>query len=171
MQRAVDVSTDGTTTSGIMTGMTLTVSASPTSLLNSNDTDGLKIFVQECRTSGGSTGWGETGSTPAFTYTCTKGAGGHWNDLLNAAPTDDPTTTPPAAGTCAESKNGTSSYRAVSELGSAFTLVNMQTLSASTTLHLVITLCFPQLASDSYQDLASTLTFTFAGVQRAGTNK
>jgi hypothetical protein len=170
MQRALDVSTDASTTSGIMSGMTLAVSASPTSLLDSNNTNGLKIFVQECRTSAGATGWAESGTTPAFTYACTKGAGGHWNDLLNSSPTDDPTAVP-SAGTCATSNGGTSSYRAVSELASPYTLVNLPALSASTTLHLVITLCFPTAATDSYQDLTSTLTFAFAGVQRSGTNK
>jgi spore coat-associated protein N len=170
IQRAVDVSIDASTTSGIMSGMTLAVTAIPSSLLDSNSTNGLKIFVQDCRTSGGASGWSESGSTPAFSYSCTKGAGGTWSDNLNSIPTNDPTGVP-SAGTCATSNNGTGSYRAVSELGSAFPLVNLPTLAASTTLHLVITMCFPTNAGDTYQDLTSTLTFAFAGVQRSGTAK
>ena len=170
IQRALDVSVDGTTTSGIMTGMTLAVSASPSSALNTDSTNGLRIFVQDCRTSGGASGWTESGSTPAFSYSCTKGGGGTWSDLLNSAPTNDPTAVS-AAGTCATSSGGTSSYRAVSELSSAYTFLNLPTLSASTTLHLVITMCFPTAAGDSFQDVTSTLTFSFAGVQRAGTAK
>jgi hypothetical protein len=77
----------------------------------------------------------------------------------------------PSAGTCATSSGGTASYRALSELSSAYTLVNLPTLSASTTVHLVITMCFPTAAGDTLQDATSTLTFTFAGVQRSGTNK
>ena len=153
-----------------MTGMTLAVSASPSSALNTDSSNGLRIFVQDCRTSGGASGWSESGSTPAFTYSCTKGAGGAWNDLLNSSPTNDPTAVP-SANTCASSSGGTGSYRALSELSSAYTLQNLPTLSASTTLHLVVTMCFPTAATDSFQDVTSTLTFTFAGVQRAGTNK
>ena len=172
MQRALDVSVDGSTTSGILTGMTLKVTAPVTSsVLNTDSTNGLKIFVQDCRTSGGSSGWAESGTTPAFTYACTKGAGGHWNDLLNSSPTDDPTGVPPAAGTCAQSNGGTNSYHAASEYSSPVAMVNLATLSANTTLHLVITLCFPQLAGDTYQDLTSALKFEFAGVQRNGTNQ
>src|SRR3954470_12464736 len=109
MQRALDLSTDARTTSGLISGIRLTVSASPSSALNTDATNGLRIFVQECRTSGAATGWTESGSTPAFTYSCTKGGGGAWNDLLNSAPTDDPTAVP-SANTCATSSGGTSSY-------------------------------------------------------------
>jgi hypothetical protein len=170
MQRAVDVAVDGSTTSGIMSGMTLAVTASPSSALNTDATNGLRIFVQDCRTSGGNSGWSESGSTPAYSYSCTKGGGGAWNDNLNSSPTDDPTAVP-SAGTCATSSGGTSSYRALSEMATPYTLVNLPTLSASTTLHLVITMCFPTAAGDSFQDTTSTLTFAFAGVQRSGTSK
>lgn len=77
----------------------------------------------------------------------------------------------PTAPTCATSTGGTNSYRSLSELASAYTLVNLPTLSASTTLHLVITMCLPSSTGDTYQDLTSTLTFTFTGTQRTGTNK
>jgi hypothetical protein len=170
MQRALDLSVDDTTTSGLMSGLTLRVTASPSSVLDTDTTNGLRIFVQECRTSSGATGWTEAGTSPAFTYSCAKGGGGAWNDLLNSSPTDDPTSVP-SAGTCASSNGGTGSYRAVSELSSPFTLVNLPTLSASTQLHLVVTVCFPTAADDTFQDVTSTLTFTFAGVQRPGTDK
>jgi len=53
----------------------------------------------------------------------------------------------------------------------AQTLNNMPTLNAGATIHLVVFMCFPDATGDTYQDLQSQLRFTFAGVQRSGTNK
>jgi len=177
IQRSLDLTVSAGTTTGVMTGITLQASASPTSLLDSNATNGLRIFVQECRTSGGATGWTQSpvdpGSAP-WTYSCTKGAGGTWSDSLNSSPTNDPTAVP-SANTCATSSGGTGSYRALSELASAYMLTNLPLTSSAlvpgTVLHFVITMCLPTATGNTYQGLTSTMTFTFRGVQRAGTQR
>ena len=177
IQRSLDLTVSAGTTTGVMTGITLQASASPTSLLDSNSTNGLRIFVQECRTSGGATGWSQSPVDPGaapWTYSCTKGAGGTWSDSLNSSPTNDPTAVP-SANTCATSSGGTSSYRALSELASTYTLTNLPlssgALAPGTVLHFVITMCFPTATGNTYQGLTSTLTFTFRGVQRSGMQK
>ena len=43
----------------------LTTSATPTSLLDTDATNGLQLVVSKC-----STGWTEAGTAPAYTYTC-----------------------------------------------------------------------------------------------------
>jgi hypothetical protein len=90
----------------------------------------------------------------------------HWSEHTSSVP---------SANTCASSSGGTSSYRALSELASAYTLTNLPLTSSAlvpgTVLHFVITMCLPTAATNAYQGLTSTLTFTFRGVQRAGAQK
>jgi hypothetical protein len=62
MQRAVDLQNTGTASLG---SMTLTTSASPSSLLDTDTTNGLQLVIDSC-----SQAWTESGSSPAFTYTC-----------------------------------------------------------------------------------------------------
>jgi len=96
MQRAIDVSVDGTTTAGLMTGMTLQVTApTTTSNLDSNDSSGLQLWVMSC-----SNAWTESGLSPALKYVC--GGGGTLQAVLGSTlPTPaDPVTSytcPPAA--------------------------------------------------------------------------
>jgi spore coat-associated protein N len=60
MQRAFDL-TSGTSLGSI----DLTTTASPSSLLDTDTTNGLKLVVDRC-----SVAWTEAGTSPAFTYTC-----------------------------------------------------------------------------------------------------
>jgi spore coat-associated protein N len=62
MQRAVSLTVGGTVD---MTGMTLTTTAPTTSLLDINAGNGLQVAIDRC-----SQAWTESGSSPAFTYTC-----------------------------------------------------------------------------------------------------
>jgi spore coat-associated protein N len=62
MQRSVDVSNTGNQN---LATITLTTSASPSTLLSTDTTNGLQMVVDRC-----STAWTEAGSSPAFTYTC-----------------------------------------------------------------------------------------------------
>src|SRR5436305_11668678 len=48
-----------------MASVKLTTSASGSSVLDTNTTDGLQMYIRNC-----STAWTEAGSSPAFTYTC-----------------------------------------------------------------------------------------------------
>lgn len=88
--------------------------------------------------------WTEAGSSPAYTYTC----GGTQQDVL--ATSGSPT--------------------AISTLTGATSLSNVD-LTPGTANHLMVRLSFPTTADDAFQDLSSTLTFTFSGVQRAGTDE
>lgn len=61
IQRSFDLSNTGSID---LSGVTLTSSASPTSLLDTDATDGLQMVIDRC-----STTWTESGSAP-YTYTC-----------------------------------------------------------------------------------------------------
>jgi len=62
IQRSFDVSNTG---SQDLASIALTTSASPSSLLDTDTTNGLQMVVDRC-----SVAWTESGSSPAFTYTC-----------------------------------------------------------------------------------------------------
>jgi hypothetical protein len=62
MQRSVDLSNTGNQN---LASITLTTTASPTTLLTTDTTNGLQMVVDRC-----STTWTESGVSPAFTYTC-----------------------------------------------------------------------------------------------------
>ena len=62
MQRAVKISNTSSTTMG---SITLTTSATTSSPLDSDPTNGLQMVIDKCPTA-----WTESGSSPAFTYTC-----------------------------------------------------------------------------------------------------
>lgn len=62
MARSVDLINQGSLD---LSGVTLTTTASPTSLLDTDTTNGLQMVIDRC-----SAAWTEAGSSPAFTYTC-----------------------------------------------------------------------------------------------------
>jgi predicted ribosomally synthesized peptide with SipW-like signal peptide len=62
MQRSFDLANSG---SQSLASITLTSTASPTSLLDTDATNGLQMVIDKC-----SVAWTEAGSSPAFTYTC-----------------------------------------------------------------------------------------------------
>jgi spore coat-associated protein N len=62
MQRAVNLTIGGTVD---MTAITLTTTAPTSSTLDTNATHGLQLAIDRC-----SQAWTESGSSPAFTYTC-----------------------------------------------------------------------------------------------------
>ncbi len=61
IQRAVELKNTG---SADFSTITLTTAATPTNLLTT-DTNGLKVKIDSCATA-----WTETGTAPAYTYTC-----------------------------------------------------------------------------------------------------
>jgi hypothetical protein len=73
VQRAVDLKNTGTIT---IVSPTLTTSASPSSLLDTDTTNGLQLVIDKC-----SVAWTESGG-PAYTYTC----GGTTSSVLASAP-------------------------------------------------------------------------------------
>jgi spore coat-associated protein N len=63
IQRAFDLSNPGSI--DLTSAPTLTTSASPSSLLDTDGTDGLQMVIDKC-----SAAWTEAGVAPAYTYTC-----------------------------------------------------------------------------------------------------
>lgn len=65
MQRAVDLINNGTGTADNLSSIVLSTTASPSSLLDTEATNGLQMVIEKC-----STAWTEAGTSPAYTYTC-----------------------------------------------------------------------------------------------------
>lgn len=128
MQRAIDLSYSGTIS---FASATLTTSASPSSALDTDGTNGLQMAIDKC-----SQAWTEAG--PPYTYTC----GGSTSTVLAS--------------------------RAL--IGSGMALSNL-TLTAGSTDHLRVTVSLPSSADNTFQNLSSTISYTFTGTQRAGTNQ
>ena len=128
MQRAIDLNYAGSVDMG---SATLTTSASPSSALDTDTTDGLHLAIDKC-----SVAWTESG--PPYTYTC----GGSVSTVLASQPL----------------------------IGSNIALSNL-TLTAGTTDHLRVTVTLPSTAGNAFQNLSSTVGYTFTGVQRAGTSQ
>ena len=74
VQRAFQLSNTGDQN---LASVTLTTTASPSSLLDSDTTNGLQLVIQKC-----SSAWTEAGSAPAYTYTC----GGSTTTVLASRP-------------------------------------------------------------------------------------
>ena len=74
MQRSVDLNVSG---SADLASITLTTTASPSSLLDTDTTNGLQMVIDKC-----SVAWTEAGTSPAFTYTC----GGSTSAVLASRP-------------------------------------------------------------------------------------
>jgi spore coat-associated protein N len=62
MQRSFTLTNSGSIN---LASVTLTTTASPSSLLDTDATNGLQMVIERC-----SVAWTESGSSPAFTYTC-----------------------------------------------------------------------------------------------------
>ena len=128
IQRAVTVSNTGTADLG---GVTLSTTASPSSALNTDKTNGLQLDIKSCPSA-----WAKGGSPTAPTYSCTNA-------------------TPVVASTPVIAAN----------------LTTAGVLPAGANANLLLTLTLPTTAGNEFQGLASTVTFTFTGTQRAATNR
>ncbi|MCU1452823.1 MAG: hypothetical protein JWN46_969 [Acidimicrobiales bacterium] len=126
MQRSVDLINGGSID---LAAITLSTTATTSSLLDTDATNGLQMVVDKC-----SVPWTESGTTPAFTYTCSG------------------TTTSVIA------------TRAV--IGSNLAMSSLASLTAGATDHLRVTLTLPSAAGNTFQNQASTISYTFAGTQR-----
>jgi spore coat-associated protein N len=74
VQRSVNLINTG---SENLASVALTTSASPSSLLDTDTTHGLQMVIDRC-----SVAWTESGSSPAFTYTC----GGSTSTVVSSRP-------------------------------------------------------------------------------------
>ncbi len=131
IQRSFDLINQGTLD---LASITLTTTATTSSLLDTDSTNGLQMAIDKC-----SAAWTESGSSPAFTYSCS----GSTSTVL--------------------------SQRAV--IGSNLTLSNLSSLTAGVTDHLRLTLTLPSSADNTFQNLTSTIQYSFTGTQRAATNR
>ena len=131
------------TSTDAMKTVNLTTTASASSVLDTNTTDGLQMYIRNC-----STAWTEAGSSPAFTYTC----GGTASAVLGSSgsPVNIITTT---VG------------------GVSLTNLSSTTTAGPVTDHLLITVVLPQ--SNTSANLttppSSTILYSFTGTQRDGT--
>ncbi len=156
--REVDLNSTGSTLAA--QAITLKFSASPTSLLDTDATNGLQVSIQAC-----STAWTRTvvGSPPpAFTYTC-------------------------GAGATTVNINGVATASVGALETAAGTLTPLNSLASGGHDYLVFTLTFPAgapgdlskvaacsgtsggtVATEDLQGCSSTLTYTFQATQRNG---
>jgi spore coat-associated protein N len=65
IQRAADLINNGGASADNLSGIVLTTTASPSSLLDTEATNGLQMVIEKC-----SVPWTEAGTAPAYTYTC-----------------------------------------------------------------------------------------------------
>lgn len=131
MQRSFTLANTG---SQDLASVALTTSATTSSLLDTDATNGLQMSIDRC-----SVAWTESGVSPTFTYTCS----GSTSSVLAS--------------------------RAV--VGSSIALSNLTVTTAGATDNLRLTLTLPTTAGNTFQGITSTVSYSFAGTQRAGTNK
>lgn len=65
MQRAVDLQNTASAGNDALGSITLTTTASPSTTLDTDATNGLQMVIDKC-----SVAWTEAGTAPAYTYTC-----------------------------------------------------------------------------------------------------
>jgi spore coat-associated protein N len=65
IQRSADLINNGGASADNLSGIVLTTTASPSSLLDTEPTNGLQMTIDKC-----SVPWTEAGTAPAYTYTC-----------------------------------------------------------------------------------------------------
>jgi spore coat-associated protein N len=131
IQRSFDLINQGSLN---LASITLTTTATASSLLDTDATNGLQMAIDRC-----SAAWTEAGSSPTFTYTCS----GSTSTVL--------------------------ATRAV--IGSTLALSNLGALTAGATDHLRLTLALPSSADNTFQNLSSTIQYSFTGTQRAGADR
>ena len=129
LQRTVDMTNTGSLD---FASITLTTSAAPSSLLDTDGTNGLQMVIEKCSVS-----WTEAG--------------------------------PPYTDTCSGSTSSVLASRAV--IGTTLALSNLSSLTAGVTDHLKVTLTLPSGTGNTFQNLTSTITYSFTATQRAATNK
>lgn len=125
-----------------LASLTLTTTAGTSNLLTTDATNGLKMKIEKC---GGALGWLE--STAPYTYTCDA-----------AVPGDN-------LGT----RTSVLARRAI--LGTDISLSSMSSTTAGNTDDVVVTVDLPTDAGNTFQNLSTTITYTFNATQRAATNK
>lgn len=126
-----------------LASVVLTTSASASSLLTTDATNGLQMKIEKCT---GTIGWTESIGAP-YTYTCDA-----------AVPADN-------LGV----RSTVLASRAI--IGADLALTGMSSLTAAGSDDMVVTVTLPSTADNTFQGLSSTIDYTFSATQRAATNK
>lgn len=140
LQRRAKLTNAGTEN---LASVTLTTTASPSSLLDTDATNGLQMKLEKCA---GALGWKESATTP-YTYTC---------DSV-------------VIGDNVGTRTTVLARRAV--IGATIALASMSSLTAAGTDDMVLTVDLPSAAGNTFQNLSSTITYTFNATQRAAVSK
>ena len=143
VQRRVKLSNPAGAAQQNLASISLTTTATTSSLLDTDTSDGLQMKIEKCS---GLLGWRESATTP-YTYTC--------DQLLVG------------------DNNGTrSSVLAERDIiGADVALSNMSALTVGSTDDMVVTVTLPSSADNDFQGLTSTVQYTFTGTQRAAGSK
>lgn len=135
ISRAVDVTSSSTEGLG---SVALTTTATVSSLLDTDTTNGLRLTVQRCPTS-----WTEsTANAPAYTYSCTGSS-----YVLGTSGTS----------------GGLQAIQTAAVLPGLAALT-----TGSSVDHLLVSLYLPTSAPNTMQGATSTIQYSFTGTQRAG---
>ena len=140
LQRRVVLSNVG---SEDLASVVLTTSASPSSLLDTDATNGLQMEIEECD---GLLGWTESLTTP-YEYTC--------DQLI--------------AGDDAGLRSSVLASRAI--IGSDIALAGIDSATAAGSDDMVVTVTLPTSADNTFQGLSSTIDYTFSATQRGAEAK
>lgn len=135
VQRAFTLINGGDTD---LTGITLTTVASPSSVLDTDSTNGLQLKIESCPVA-----WTESGTAPAYTYTCAGPTNPQITSVLASRPV----------------------------IGGNIALSNLTAVTAARTDYLRVTLTVPASAGNDFQGKNSTIGFTFNAGIRGATSK
>lgn len=141
VQRAVNLTVDSTTTSTLGSIKLTTEAKTAAGTVHSSKLDTDATNGLQMVIERCSEAWTESGTSPAFTYAC------------------DGTRT----------KTTVLASRAI--IGADLDLSSALGLSAGTTNYLLVKVNLPTTADNTFQNLASTITYSFTGTQRTATNK
>ncbi len=128
-------------TNQALSAVTLTTTATTTSILDTDTTNGLRVAIDKCSVAWVEANVAPAGAVPAYNYTC------------------------PTAGVI----TAVLTSRAV--VGTDLALTNLTSLVPNNTDNLRVTMTLPGTADNTFQGKNSTIGFSFTGTQRAATNK
>ncbi len=140
IQRRVNLTNSG---SENLASLTLTTTATTSSLMDTDTTNGLQMKIEKCA---GALGWREVGTGP-YTYTC------------------DQTTAGDNAGT----RTTVLARRPI--IGTTMALSNISALTAGQTDNMVVTVDLPSSAPNTMQGQNSVVEYTFNATQRGATDQ
>ncbi|MBW3578972.1 MAG: M73 family metallopeptidase [Actinobacteria bacterium] len=145
IERAVKLTVDSTTTSTLGSIKLTTQAKKADGTVHSSKLDTDVTNGLQMLIKRCAVAWTEAGTAPGYTYTCPNDAAG------------------------ASQETSVLASRAI--IGADLDLSSALGLTAGTTNHLLVKVNLPTTADNTFQNVASTVTYSFTGTQRAATNK